>query len=156
MLKFSQFTDLIVTPALSDMQMYSDDAKELLVFTCAVESQGGTYIHQVKGPALGIYQMEPNTYTDIWVNYLYNQTSFLNIVTLNFNCPRMPLPDRVVYDLKFATCMARLHYRRVKEQLPNRQDLDALWDYYKEHYNTSSGKAKKDKAIKLYQDFLAH
>ena len=65
MLNIAQFRDLIVKSTLNDLLLYSEDAEELLVFTCAVESLGGTYLQQVKGPALGIYQMEPVTYNDI-------------------------------------------------------------------------------------------
>lgn len=65
MLDCSQFRALIIEPVLSKLQLYSKDAEELLVFTCAAESLGGTLLHQIQGPAVGIFQMEPNTYTDI-------------------------------------------------------------------------------------------
>ena len=70
----NQLRELIITPALSKLQLYSKDAEELLIFTCAVESDGGTYLKQIKGPALGIYQMEPRTYNDIWQNYMRNRS----------------------------------------------------------------------------------
>jgi hypothetical protein len=61
MFNITQFRELLIRPVLDSLQMYSKDAEELLVFTCAAESNGGTYLHQVKGPALGIYQCEPST-----------------------------------------------------------------------------------------------
>jgi len=134
--------------------MYSVDAEELLVFTCAAESNGGTYIHQVKGPALGIYQCEPSTHTDIWQNYIINRHSITSILSLNFNCPRIPEPARLVYDLHYATAICRLHYRRQAEALPKADDVEGMWDYYKKYYNTANGKAKRDKAVKIYESFL--
>ena len=69
MIDNKQLRECIIKPTLDSLQMYSQAAEELLVFTCACESLGGTYLKQVKGPALGIYQMEPATYQDIWENY---------------------------------------------------------------------------------------
>lgn len=154
MIDNKQLRELIIKPALSKLQMYNTDAEELLVFTCATESLGGKYLQQVNGPALGIYQMEPDTYTDIWENYIKNRGALLNMLTLNFDVARIPLPERMVYDLRFATAMARLHYARVKEPLPSAKDVDAIWKYYKKYYNTPLGKAEQESAVKHYQKFL--
>jgi hypothetical protein len=125
-----------------------------LVFTCACESLGGTYLKQVKGPALGIYQMEPATYTDIWQNFIKNQGSIVNMLSLNFNVVSMPMPERMVYDLQYATAMSRLHYRRVKAPLPDNKNVEAIWEYYKKYYNTVLGKAEKETSIKHYLKYL--
>lgn len=154
MIDNKQLRELIIKPTLDGLQMYSTEAEELLVFTCACESLGGTYLKQVKGPALGIYQMEPATYTDIWQNYIKNHGGVVNLLTLNFACHNMPLPERMIYDLKFATAMARLHYRRRKEPLPKATDIEGIWEYYKKYYNTELGKAEKETSIKHYQKFL--
>jgi len=154
MIDNKQLRELIIKPALSKLQMYSTNAEEILVFTCATESLGGKYLKQVNGPALGIYQMEPNTYTDIWENYIKNRGALLNMLTLNFDVGRIPLPERMVYDLRFATAMARLHYARAKEPLPSAENVDAIWKYYKKYYNTPLGKAEKESAVKHYQKFL--
>ena len=154
MLNVTQFKEHVITPALSSLQKYSDDAVELLLFTCAAESNGGSYLTQLKGPALGIYQMEPTTYQDIWANYIYPNGSLLNIMSLNFNAGIIPPPERLIYDLSFATVMTRLHYSRFHEPLPPVSDIDAIWEYYKKYYNTSKGKAKKTESIKKYKEFL--
>ena len=153
MINYAQFQELIISPSLSKLQLFSDSAANLLAFTCAAESRGGTYLKQIKGPALGIYQMEPATYNDIWRNYIFNRADYMQILGLNFNAFRMPEEDRMIYDLHYATAMARLHYRRVDKPLPHANDLDGIWEYYKEFWNTHLGKAKKDKAIKAYKDF---
>ncbi|HMX99609.1 MAG TPA: hypothetical protein PKL69_09125 [Agitococcus sp.] len=154
MIDNKQLRELIIKPSLDLLQMYSAEAEELLVFTCACESLGGTYLKQIKGPALGIYQMEPATYTDIWQNYIKNHGMVVNLLTLNFACHNMPLPERMIYDLRFATAMARLHYRRRKEPLPKATDIDGIWEYYKKFYNTHLGKAEKESSIKHYQKYI--
>ena len=154
MIDNKQLRELIIGPALDALQMYSSEAEEILVFTCAAESLGGTYLKQIKGPALGIYQMEPATYTDIWENYIKYSSSLMNLVSIHFDASRIPNPERMIYDLRFATAMARLHYRRRKEPLPKANDVEGLWQYYKQYYNTPLGKAEKENTIKHYSKFV--
>jgi hypothetical protein len=149
-----QFREQIIIPTLSKLQCYSKAAEELLVFTCAAESVGGTYLKQISGPALGIYQMEPATFTDIWVNYLYHRQDKINLLSLHLGVSKIPYPEQMVYDLRFATAMARFHYLRQKEALPNHDDLEGIWKYYKKYWNTELGKAKKAESIKLYKKFI--
>ena len=59
-----------IREVLTYLGKHSDSAEELLMLTCAVESQLGTYLKQIKGPARGIFQMEPATERDCWVNFL--------------------------------------------------------------------------------------
>ncbi len=154
MLDCSQFRSLIIEPVLSKLRLYSKGAEELLVFTCAAESLGGTLLQQIKGPALGIYQMEPNTYTDIWSNFIRARNQLATLMALHFGCNRVPEIERLIYDLHFATAMTRIHYLRMPGNLPDAKDIDGLWDYYKKYYNTDKGKAKKEESIKKYQDFI--
>ena len=154
MLDCSQFRSLIIEPVLSKLQVYSKEAEEVLVFTCAAESLGGHYLAQVKGPALGIYQMEPNTYTDIWINYIRARNQLATLLAMHYGCNKIPEVERLIYDLHFATAMARIHYLRVTGKLPAITDVEGIWEYYKKHYNTEKGKAKKDESIKKYQDFI--
>jgi len=61
----------LISRVLEQLDLYSRDAVELLMLTAAAESNLGEYLRQVgRGPALGIFQMEPSTETDIWYNYL--------------------------------------------------------------------------------------
>lgn len=154
MLNVNQFRELIIKPTLLDLVLYSDEAMELLVFTCAVESDGGTYLKQLNGPALGIYQMEPKTYNDIWENYLKNNRPLTLMLVTNFGIIRMPDEERMIYDLKFATAMARLHYKRVPEPLPEKNNVLGLWAYYKSYYNSPLGSAKKEESIQKYLSFI--
>jgi len=154
MFNSEQLKEFIIKPAITDLLMNSDDAIALLLFTCANESNGGTYIKQLKGPALGIYQMEPTTYNDIWVNFIMPNASLRLIMTHHFDSATLPDEYRLMYDLRFATAMTRIHYARVKLPLPKADDIDAIWDYYKTHYNSSNGKADYSTAIAAYRRFI--
>lgn len=153
MFNITQFRENIVNPVLHDLQMYTKEMAELIVFTCAVESNGGTYVKQIKGPALGIYQVEPSTFTDIWVNFIIRNPYIVNLLTLNFAVHRMPAPIEVVTDLRLATAFCALHYKRYKVQ-PESIEPNVLWEPYKQYYNTIKGKSEKTKSIKAYQAFI--
>lgn len=135
MINLSQLRRLIYS-SLEPVGLYSAQAEELLVGTCAQESALGTYIRQINGPALGIFQMEPVTHDDIMRNYLaYNSricSKVLGFISADAN--------RMETDLRHATVMARLQYYRRPEQLPEVDDLDGQANYWKQWYNTPLGK----------------
>lgn len=153
MINIDQFRKLIIESSLNDLMLYSSDAEELLVFTCAAESDGGSFLHQVNGRALGIYQMEPETYNDIWQNYIKLHPHIGMLLSTNFNIVFIPSEDRLIYDLRFCTAMTRLFYARFPEPLPDCNNVDAIWNYYKKYYNTARGAAEKYSAIKKYLRF---
>lgn len=153
MFNITQFRKELVLPVLSQLQMYSKSAEELLVFTCAVESDGGTFFRQVKGPAVGIYQCEPRTHEDLWRNFILYKNDVTTMLSINFGVTLIPSPDRLATDLRYATAICRLHYLRVKEALPKENDVDAIYEYYKKYYNTPLGKSTKAKSIAAYKKF---
>jgi uncharacterized membrane protein YtjA (UPF0391 family) len=132
----NQFEQDIVIPTLKQIGLYSHDAVTLLMATAMAESKFH-YIKQIKGPALGFYQMEPETHDDIWLNYLeYNKKLALKVKLLSVKCDARELQ----YNLKYATAMCRIHYLRVSESLPHADDPKAIANYWKQHYNTKLGK----------------
>lgn len=149
------FLDYLVPVSLNKIGLYSEDAAYLLAGTCAVESDLGKFNEQIGGgPALGIYQMEPNTYNDIWNNYLkYRDDLSQKIWALSpivGSPPAIHLKD----DLILATQMARIHYFRVKEKLPSYKDIEGMAKYWKKYYNTEKGGGKKEDFIKKYKEHI--
>jgi hypothetical protein len=156
-----QLRKLVIIPSLKYLNPvipYSIEAVDLLCMTAAHESLNGTYLKQIKGPALGIYQMEPATHDDIWDNYLAHRKILSELVSGLDS-------DELVYNLKYATVMARVHYWRVKEPLPKRKDTGPDSDYIyhlakyaKRYYNTELGKATADDYfdafVKLYEGMV--
>ncbi|MBF0455209.1 MAG: hypothetical protein HQL72_10395 [Magnetococcales bacterium] len=113
-------------------------AEALLLGTAAQESALGRYLRQLgSGPALGVFQMEPATYRDIWQNYLAYQPRIVQRLAVRW--PREPEPEEMVTDLLLAAVMCRLHYRRVARALPDEQDVAGLAAYWKRYYNTVLG-----------------
>lgn len=154
MLDHRQLRELIVD-VLKDMEPevpYSDAAVELLMLTAAVESNLGTYIKQINGPAMGIFQMEPATEQDIWKNYLVYKPS-LKAKVLSLKANQSLIKQEMRWNLAYAIAMARLKYFRSPKPLPknNKEDLAKLW---KDVYNTHLGKGTVEKAIKKYDELV--
>ncbi len=152
MFDITQFRQEIVIPHLSAINIRSPHMVELLVFTCATESAGGTYVKQVKGPALGIYQIEPSTFTDLWTNYIVRKPDIVNMLSLHFGIHRVPQPQDVVYDLRLATVCAALLYMH-RKAVPDDSEISTLWRLYKQYYNTEKGAAVEADSIKAYKKF---
>ena len=132
---------------------YSKTAEELLLMTIAHESQNGEYLRQVNGVALGICQMEPRTHDDIWDNFLEYRRELSQMLYEINTCEI----DELVWNLKYAIAMCRVHYYRVPEALPSAQgeveNLILLSKYAKKYYNTEAGKATAEKYYKDYRRY---
>lgn len=157
-----QLREYIIRPVLKAMGKYSRNAEELLLLTAAQESALGEYIHQLGGPAKGIYQMEPFTHDDIWDNYLAYRNDFAFQVQ-NWAVPSnhfenneetYPETQQLIGNLYYSTAMARCHYLRVSESLPEYSDVEGMARYYKKHYNTHKGKATVEETIRNYNKYV--
>jgi len=138
----------LITKVLKEANLYSESAVELLMLTAAVESKLGTYIKQLGGgPALGIFQMEPLTEQDIHGHFLAYREGLEDIVD-SFSTMQ---PDELEWNLAYQILMARLHYLRVPEPLPDKDDVEGLAKYWKKYYNTNLGKGTVEKAVRAYR-----
>lgn len=175
MIDCQHLREYVIYPSLTPLDLSSINAEELLVATVAQESTGGLYLHQNDGgPALGIYQMEPKTHAYLWNTYLTeidknekdNNNPNINILGARIpnsfgyailkTCKYTSIPDPfcMVYNLWYATIMARVFYYFIDAPLPHHDDLDAIWDYYKLHWNTPKGKATKQEFTIKYQRYI--
>lgn len=132
-----------------EIGLFSDNAVELLIGTCAQESCLGKYRKQLGGgPALGIFQMEPATFVDIHINVLRFNPLLLKKVMKAAEVKSLKAEDLVLND-NLAVCMARVHYYRFKEAIPD--NLEGWAHYWKKYYNTSAGRGTEEEFIKNYK-----
>ena len=135
-----QFRRLVVQPTLHRMGMWSQAAENLLVGT-AVKESGLRALEQEGGPALGVYQVEPASHADLFVNWYAEKW-----VPKSY--------DRsLITDLAYATIIARLIYYRRPEPLPAADDIDGLAAYWKQHYNTPLGKGTPSQWSLVYREY---
>lgn len=140
--------EAVIRPVLYEHNLWSPAAEELLMLTAAQESKLGYNLTQMDGDldlynnAVSPWQLERNTYK--WLAGRYPEH-----ITFPY--------EQMVYDLRAAALCARLRYLVVPEPIPQRDPSQpfAAWiaqlaRYYKQHYNTSLGKATVEDAAKNY------
>jgi hypothetical protein len=141
----------IVRPVLIRLDLHTPAAENLVLGTALHESHA-RYLRQIKGPAMGIYQMEPATHFDLHRNFLRHNTTLKVRINnfASFFSGDMPDPSELIGNLFYATAMCRVHYRRVRDPLPTNEP-HALAQYYKDFYNTRLGKATVEQALPHFE-----
>jgi len=122
----------------------------LLLATAAQESHLGHYLHQEGGgPARGIYQIEPATYG--WLLKEIRQRSAVLAHMVDELRPSL-VPTTLEGSLHYATAICRLRYWIVPEALPG-PTFEAIWRYYKKHWNSDLGAATRRQFLSNYRAF---
>jgi hypothetical protein len=128
----NQFKGLIERVLTEIPGGYSPEAVELLIMIAAHESKSGTYLRQRSGPALGVFQIEPETHDDVWEN---GDTCPKNAQIMGIEWSEC----RLEYDLRYQIFIARQKLFMVSEQIPE-EPID-MASYAKKYWNTNRGKA---------------
>lgn len=145
----TQFRLHVVRPALTYIGLHSEAAEYLVTGTAVAESGLRYLVQHGDGPARGVFQVEPKTEQDVWVNYLQYRTRLSDLVTgLMLTAESL---DNLTVNPMYGAAIARLVYRRSPLPLPDHRDPDATGAYWKEVYNTHLGKGDPAKFAFLYR-----
>ena len=129
----------IIKLVLQHLGLDSEDARSLIYRTGKAESGYKTLQQYGGGPALGFFQMEPNTAIDIWDNYVMYRPKYRDkLYALGFD--EGTLEFCLLSNIGVQAALCRLHYRRVPSALPKAGDLNSQAKYWKKYYNTELGK----------------
>jgi len=111
----------------------------------------GTFLVQLGGgPALGIFQMEPNTHDDIWLNFLQYREALAGEIRGQYMVNGGA--SELVWNLAYATAMCRMHYLRKPGAIPT--SVEGMAAYWKKHYNTELGKGTEEEFIANYNRYV--
>ncbi len=143
-----QFLNHVIRPTLKDIDMWSEEAERLLLGTALHESGGLQYIKQIRGPALGFYQMEPSTYEDLYYHLGDRKHQILQDSQRSNISPPIANPDSLLYDMKHMTVACRLQYSRFPRPIPS--SIEGQADYWKKYWNTSAGKGTVEQYIEAW------
>ena len=148
----TQLRGLVVFPVLESLGLHSEAAVDLLMGTCAQESQCGRYLKQLgTGPAIGVFQMEPATHKDLWENFLHHRPQLADKVAALAG-RKGPRPEEMVGNLNYASAMCRVHYFRRPEALP--KTLKGQAEYWKKWYNTAAGAGTVDEYLVNWKRYI--
>src|SRR5690349_10311692 len=149
-----QVQALVIRPALEAIKLWSPGAEALLLGTAAQESQF-TYLHQLgKGPAVGLFQMEPATYADHmhWLETTPSKHAlWVNLMTLaSRGQGGRPDPFELSWNLRFAAALCRIHYYRTPCIVPDPADVNGLAKVWKQYYNTPAGAGTEKQFVRNF------
>lgn len=156
---------LIIGPILKYLNLYSESAVILLLATAAHESHLGKYIRQMgynintNNGGFGLYQCEMLTHDDIWLSFLKFRPELAEkIEALYFDDSRLDYDakkrNNLMFNTLYSTAIARVHYLRVPEKLPEADNIEGVAEYWKKYYNTKLGKGTCKEFIENYNRFV--
>ena len=148
----------IIKSTLKDIDLYSEDAVDLIYNTGLVESRY-MYLKQIKGPARGLFQCESWVAVDICKNYLKYRESIMKKVAKTcklewkyFLDPKEEEWEKILTtNIVAQIAMCRLHYRRVPKPLP--KTIKEQASQWKTYYNSSKGKGTVEKFIEIVNKY---
>lgn len=120
----------------------SESAIRLLCMIAAHESGSFKYSRQIRGPALGLLQMEPGTFFDV-SDYARRKGLLCSLLPAD--------PREMIFNFPLSVAMGRVFFLRIPEALPAENDIKGLATYAKRYWNTELGKATADDYLEAYQ-----
>lgn len=153
MINARQLTDEVIVPCLRYLGHHSESAVDLVLGTAAHESHLGHFLRQVRGPALGLYQIEPATHSSIWSNYLRFRPELADkvraLAAVRSINNGIPDHSELIWNLMYSTAICRLVYLPARPAIPD--TVQGRAEYWKAHYNTSLGKGTVEKYLDDYR-----
>jgi len=149
---------LVVRPTLEQLGLSAaraDIAENLLLGTAAQESGLGFHLKEERTQSLGIYRISPRTHINIWDKYLVNEPDLASRVRglasqhEFLNNPHTELAT----NLRYATAIAWMIYRRVGKSLPKADDIKGLGEYWARYYHHKP-KAKVEEFVRHYKQYI--
>ncbi|HBD12641.1 MAG TPA: hypothetical protein DCZ13_10870 [Porticoccaceae bacterium] len=134
-LSAGQLRKLIIRDTLEELGDWSPAAENLLMGTAAQESGLGVRIK--KGRSLGIYLISPAAHRAVWDKYLVDHPELASTVRgLAGQRSFLKNPqNELVTNLKYATAIAWLVYKRCGHPLPENASPEELARYWYRHFH---------------------
>ena len=102
-----QLRELVIQPALMEIELWSPAAEELVLGTAIVESRL-SFIKQIgSGPALGLWQIEPDTHRDVYDNFLEYREGLYDQV-LSLSAPGQTFEENLTSNMQYDAAICSL------------------------------------------------
>jgi len=138
-------------------ELCAPSAVNLMLGTAAQESHFGTYFYQRgisfgKG-GLGPFQMEKLTQHSIWDNELKYKPKRRNRLISLTGVDSSHNNYALVYNLRYAICIARYYYWIAPDPLPDAYDITGLGEYWNKWWNRNPEKGTVEEFIENWNRF---
>jgi hypothetical protein len=143
-----------IRPALQTLELGGLAAEQLVLGTGIQESLLTLRQQLNDGPALGLFQMETKTHDDCWDNYLNFRDDLANKVKKTLEPGQERVADTMKLNDRYAAAMCRVRYLRAPGALPLANDIQAMANYWKQHYNTPQGKGIPQQFLSKWPQYV--
>lgn len=148
----SEFRIEVIRPVLKKLELWSEEAEELLLGTAIHESGGLKKVRQsAGGPALSYFQIEPATLYDLYDNFLRFRPELKEHLD-QFQVPALSLAENLTMNAAYATAAARLQYYRIPEAIPS--SVKGQAEYWKKYWNTKLGKGTIEQYVAHHKHYI--
>ncbi|TNE78137.1 MAG: hypothetical protein EP334_05450 [Gammaproteobacteria bacterium] len=134
---------LVIRETLNYLHDWSQAAENLLLGTAAHESGLGGW-HE--GRRVGLYRITPSMHRTVWDKYLIHHpqlASDIRGIAGQHSFLKDPHGE-LVTNLKYATAIAWMVYRRAEQTLPSASDIHALGVYWQRHFRSRAEGSARD------------
>lgn len=144
-----QLLELVIRPTLDSIGLGGRAAEQIVLGTAAAESGLSAIQQYGSGPALGLYQMEPETHDSLHRDMLSQKpnlrAAILGLASFRAVMKNEQIPaSEMIGNLPYATAMCRIRYRWDPHPLPAVGDLDGMARTWKVYYNSRLGAGTED------------
>jgi hypothetical protein len=145
-----------IIPALDAIGNNSLAAQELVLGTGVHESLGFTLRRQLRGgPAVGLFQMEPVTFKDLWKRVIPKLSDKVQSGLKHLSDGENEIDvESLATNDKLAAALCRIKYLSINEPLPPAGYTDLQARYWKKYYNTILGKGTSRDYLKSWNRFV--
>jgi len=147
--------EVAVRPALRILgEPYATTAAEQLVMSTGAVESGFRYLRQHRGPALGLWQMEPATYRDLIDRASNEMAQKLREMAVHHGVGEA-LPCTMCWNLRYGAAMCRIKYLDHHHPLPEPGDVQGFAIAWKAGYNSLLGAGTIEGFKRAWADLIA-
>lgn len=154
----TQILDLVITPTLKELGLWSPPSEKLVLCTFQAETQFNAVRQDLGkhryGKGYGLPQMEKLTFDDHVEHMEKRNPEIMELIIKICNLNEFPDVEALTWNDRLAVCMTRYHYKRVVEPLPAVDDLKGMARYWKKYYNTPMGAGTVEGFIEKCKQFF--
>lgn len=151
----SELLHLVIRPTLEYLGDFSKSAQTLLIATAAIESELGFHLKSDESRGIGVYRINPRAHQLLWDEYLAKDPDLASKVRglasqhEFLNHPHQELAT----NLRYATAIAWMMYRRKNKVLPADDDIEGMAKYWRRHFH-SRPQASVEAFMTRYQEMI--
>jgi len=133
-----ELIQLVIRPTLQYLGEKSEDAQFLLMATAAIESDLGFHLKGEQHRGIGVFQISARSHRNVWDKYLVNHPDLASKVRgLASQHEFLQHPHQeLATNLRYATAIAWLIYKRKECPLPKAKDLNAVARFWRRHFHS--------------------